>query len=597
MKQPIGQPEAFDARDFVRGVKRTKRDFERLLRRLFREGFEESARLFDEEFDDTLGDLSRRLAEAYELLSLVGLRRDQQAIPPPVKTAFHLLHEALNLLIVALQVLRGGSELGALSVARQALELAAVAVAITVTPQRWEEFSTGRLNATKCIGPVAKSMPIVGRIYGCLSEHYVHPSALSVGRSLTAPWSPEGTSRIVVGSIYDPYRRDRFAVALLRVGQVAFAVHALSELAILPFVERPSFWRQGKAADGTPFADWALTVSRLDEFRRLEDQLAPSEDPLAEISPHISAERRAELEALIQRHRLGSISDVDELRAALRQEPASHLLRYLLAVALQEDGDLDEAHELYSQILSERGSAYDIALRLARIHSRRGEREQAVSRYEEHLRQQPDDFGSWNNLGLLLDGLGEYARAIEAFRAAQSARPNYYKACYNEGNTHLHTGNLDAAIEKYEEATRYDLHEPDPWHSRGVALLRKHDIVAAYRSFRRAVIVDRGFFASWLNLGVVAQSLGWLRKARLCFERASSLSPDSYAARLNLATTCQLLGDPGSAESHARVATQLAPERADAWHVLAHALETLGQQAEAEEAFRRWRALNGMSQS
>lgn len=579
--------EPTDIRDF-RSTKRTRRDFERALHRYLLGGFAESALVFDHVFRVEVRTVVRRVAEILEVINVVGLRRDQDKIAPGLKTAFHLFHEAANLLAVSLQALRGGSEMGGLANARQALELAAVAFVVGTDPDREAEFNAGKLNATKCVGTAKKAVSIVGRLYGCLSEHHVHPSLLSVGRSLSSRDGDE--SRIIIGAAFEPERRQRFAHALLRVGQVAFTIHALAERPLFRMLERPTFW---KAMGDPESIRWAPDDNRLKELGQLEDLLAPSEDPLAELPDDLATDRREAVAELVKELGLRSIVDLAELQGAVAKNPTRRLLRYLFAVALQVSGKLGEAEAEYSLLLSDNGESFDIPLRLAWLHSARGESEKAIARYEEHLTAAPTDAGSWNNLGLLLDAAGKFDAALTAYAKAQEHRVDYYKASYNAALALAHAGRLDEAITKYEEAARYDPSSADPWHSRGVALLKKGDAANAYRSFRRAISLDPGYFASWLNLGVCAYELGWVRKARGCYLRAIALVPDSYSAHYSYADICQLQKDSAEAEKHARAATEIDPGRADAWHVLGHALETLGNATAGAAALARWRELGG----
>ena len=89
-----------DLRDFERGTKRTAKDFRRLLRKALEEPDRGLTKGFDEAFRSELSSILSHLAFAYEAVNAIGFTRSEK--PSEKEQAFFLLHESLNLAMVAL---------------------------------------------------------------------------------------------------------------------------------------------------------------------------------------------------------------------------------------------------------------------------------------------------------------------------------------------------------------------------------------------------------------------------------------------------------------------------------------------------------------
>ena len=94
-----------DLRDFERGTKRTAKDFRRVLRKALDGTAIENSKVFDRAFHSDISAITSHLAFAYQAVNAIGLRRSERK-PPEKEQAFFLLHESLNLVVVALRALR-----------------------------------------------------------------------------------------------------------------------------------------------------------------------------------------------------------------------------------------------------------------------------------------------------------------------------------------------------------------------------------------------------------------------------------------------------------------------------------------------------------
>ena len=82
----------------------------------------------------------------------------------------------------------------------------------------------------------------------------------------------------------------------------------------------------------------------------------------------------------------------------------------------------------------------------------------AENLYNETLKTNPNYAGAHNNLGIVLNELGEYQKAISSYEKAIQIQPNYVEAHYNLGNTLKELGEHQKAISCYEKVIQI---EPD----------------------------------------------------------------------------------------------------------------------------------------
>jgi protein O-mannosyl-transferase len=102
---------------------------------------------------------------------------------------------------------------------------------------------------------------------------------------------------------------------------------------------------------------------------------------------------------------------------------------------------------------------------------------EAVPRYEDALRIDPNDAVSHCGLGNALTGLGKtekaigrYREAAAQYREALKTRPDYVEALSNLGNALARLGYLDEAIEQYDAALKISPDRDEIRHNRQVVL-------------------------------------------------------------------------------------------------------------------------------
>jgi predicted TPR repeat methyltransferase len=276
-----------------------------------------------------------------------------------------------------------------------------------------------------------------------------------------------------------------------------------------------------------------------------------------------------------------------ELSALLRQ-----------AVALHQQGRLEQARELYAQVLAASPRQFD-ALHLSGVIARQqGDPARAVDLIRAALQVDGSQARAHSNLGASLQDLGQAEAALHAYDAALRLDPRYALAWDNRGNALRRLGRLPEALDSYERALALQPASPDAWCHRAIVLndLGRHADAAS--SAKQALAARANYPDALLALGNALQALERFGEAVAVYERALALPPTSaqtspLAAEIWCARGAALKksGMLTEALDSYQQSLLLRPGYALAAHYRANVLRALGRREDAIAAYRQARAL------
>jgi predicted TPR repeat methyltransferase len=264
------------------------------------------------------------------------------------------------------------------------------------------------------------------------------------------------------------------------------------------------------------------------------------------------------------------------------------------AVALHQQGRLDQARALYREVLAADPRQFD-ALHLSGVIERqRGDAARAVELIRTALQVDPQQARAHCNLGAALQDLGHAGEALLAYDSALRLDPRYALAWDNRGNTLRRLGRLPEALDSYERALALRPGYPEAWCHRAIVLndLGRHADAAA--SAERALDQRAGDADALLALGNALQGLERLGEAVDAYGRALAASqafPQAAETWCARGAALKKSGDlPAALDSYER-ALRLRPDYALAEHYRANVLRALGRREDAIAAYRRARDL------
>ena len=132
-----------------------------------------------------------------------------------------------------------------------------------------------------------------------------------------------------------------------------------------------------------------------------------------------------------------------------------------------------------------------------------GRLEEAISRYEEALRLQPDFPEAHTNLGIALAQQGASREAKRHYVNALRLDPTFVKAHINFGNLLIREGNTTEALAHYRMAVALDPRSAEGRNDLGVALLQAGQVDAALAQFAQAIRLKPELIEAQRNLETV----------------------------------------------------------------------------------------------
>lgn len=217
--------------------------------------------------------------------------------------------------------------------------------------------------------------------------------------------------------------------------------------------------------------------------------------------------------------------------------------------------------------------------------------------WRETLRQNPNCWLAWNDLGRILDNAGHTRDAITHYQKALALKPDYADAHYNLGNACLQEGQIDDAETQYRKALEIDDQRAEVHNNLANLLLQQGKVDEAIVHYKKALAIEPAYAESCLNLAAALARKGDGAGAMTFFRKAAEIEPDNPRALSNLAWF--LATRPEATPQDATEAVALA-RRADALsagqnpvvlRTLAAAWARAGQQHDAIAAAQRALAL------
>lgn len=134
----------------------------------------------------------------------------------------------------------------------------------------------------------------------------------------------------------------------------------------------------------------------------------------------------------------------------------SYQLMFQKAVELQQNGALNEAEQIYRQILETAPENADVLNLLGLIAQTKGIHQEAVSYFYRAAESAPNHFPIFFNLGVSLGALGKNLEATEAFLKVLKLKPDCKEAYFALGNIYWQEGKIAEAADEFNSALKID---------------------------------------------------------------------------------------------------------------------------------------------
>ncbi len=204
---------------------------------------------------------------------------------------------------------------------------------------------------------------------------------------------------------------------------------------------------------------------------------------------------------------------------------------YLLA------GNNDKAMAEAEAALSANSANSDAAFLKADILAHTGNAEEALQMIESASAKLPAEEGFKKDywLGAVHLQEGDLGKALEHFKAAAAAKPDFVEVWPLLAQTHAKMGNLPDAIATYEKWTALAPGDERAWNQLGIAYVWVRQFDKSRAALGKALELNPKSGLAYNYLGALAVEMGQPKEAEAHFRRSIELFPGNIYAHLNLA--------------------------------------------------------------
>lgn len=186
-------------------------------------------------------------------------------------------------------------------------------------------------------------------------------------------------------------------------------------------------------------------------------------------------------EMAIQLHQKDRLDEAENIyRQILALEPDHPDAHHFLGVLSHQKGRSDEAVAMIQRSLTLNPDHPDAHNNLGNVLKEMGRLEEAAQAYQSCLTLAPDNVNALSNLGAVLREMGEYEEALDSIQRAIEIAPNHAQAYHNLGNVLKKLERFDEAIAAYRKS---------------ITLLHPKDsaafIASVYKSLSRTLFIEQ----------------------------------------------------------------------------------------------------------
>ncbi|OIO70469.1 MAG: hypothetical protein COW19_00125 [Zetaproteobacteria bacterium CG12_big_fil_rev_8_21_14_0_65_55_1124] len=240
------------------------------------------------------------------------------------------------------------------------------------------------------------------------------------------------------------------------------------------------------------------------------------------------------------------------------------------ATACHQKGELQQAAEIYQQLLEMDSEHADANHLLGLIAHQSGKHELAVQLILKAINKNPSQPMYYDNLAIVLRTMGKLEDAANCYQQVVRIQPEHATAYQNLGNIRLQQGKLPAAVAAYQLAIRIAPDNACALNNLGVAWLKQGNLIEAEKSFREAMRAKSDYAEACSNLGLALKNQGKLEEAETALKQALTMNPDDAGSHYNLGNVFMSLGKLKEARETYSQALQIRPDYTEAFRSLSN---------------------------
>jgi tetratricopeptide (TPR) repeat protein len=247
-----------------------------------------------------------------------------------------------------------------------------------------------------------------------------------------------------------------------------------------------------------------------------------------------------------------------ELNNSMANGAGRSAIGFVMGKILIDQQRIDEAGQVYSQILRQDPDFPEVHTRLSFAYMQSGDAENALREAKAALKQNPGNAVAHMNAGLALREMGNFDAAKAEFQESVRSKPDYSLAYMNLGILLDDMKDMDGAIVQFKRAIALNPGDANAHFNLGVSYGDKSDYLAAINEYRQVKRLDPTRLDARQNLGsaLIHTDAG---ASITEFRELIALAPDFAICRECLATALYSSGRYSEAEAEYQAAIAIDP--------------------------------------
>ena len=222
-----------------------------------------------------------------------------------------------------------------------------------------------------------------------------------------------------------------------------------------------------------------------------------------------------QLQVAVALHNQGALDQAEDIyRQILAVDTNNFYALNFCGCICREKKRFDEGIVLLSNAASVQPGNPDVVYNLGNIFKDAERWEEAISCYEKTLGLMAEYPEALNNLGICLKQLERFEHSEIVLRRAVSMQPGFAGAWLNLGNTFKEQEKFEEATANYRKAIEVNPDFADAYFALGLVLKEDGEVEEAIINYRKAIEVKPDFADAYLNLGNMLKDVGRIDEAR-----------------------------------------------------------------------------------
>lgn len=240
------------------------------------------------------------------------------------------------------------------------------------------------------------------------------------------------------------------------------------------------------------------------------------------------------LQQAIALHQQGQWDQAKQLYlAALEEDPTQVEALQFLAVIARQQGQLELALDYFDRAIALNDQNPVVHFLRGNLLRTLEKEHEAIESYRKTVALQPDHLPALQNCGKALRAIKEPEQALLCFEKILAVRGDHPGVLLDHGETLLELKRPQDALKSFESAIAYMPDYVQAWCSKGNTLRQLKQYAKAIECYDHALSLDPQHLDSTLLRGMVLQELGMPELAEAAFARGCAIKPDSIEGNFN----------------------------------------------------------------